>query len=271
MEKNKNPIGILDSGVGGLTVAKEIIKLLPHENIIYLGDTARVPYGTRSGEVITQFALELVQFLVKKKVKCIVVACNTISATSLPAIRRKSPVPIIDVIAPTIEYLKTLNKKDKVGAIGTRGTIASGAYNSVASYSVACPLFVPLAEEGMTSGLAVEEIASGYLSGLKKATKIDTLILGCTHFPLLRSVIAKTMGNKVKLVESGVPTAKHLQDFLQKQGILRKTDPPVGGPKYQFFFTDTSERVAKIAENLLEGELPGKIFIANLNNIRFQE
>lgn len=253
MKKENQPIGILDSGVGGLTVAAEIIKVLPHENIIYLGDTARVPYGTRSKGVITRFALELVHFLVGQKVKCLVVACNTISATALATVKKASPVPVIDVISPTLAAAKS---QGRVGVIGTRSTINSGAYASVSRLAVACPLFVPLAEEGMTKGIATEEIARGYLLALKKA-KIDTLILDCTHFPLLRRVIAKTMGSKVKLVDSGEPTAKYLKNFLQQNGLL--ANPPAGGPKYQFFFTDAPERVAKVAKNFFGRKLPGKV------------
>lgn len=251
MKENNQPIGIFDSGVGGLTVASEIIKALPHENIIYLGDTARVPYGTRSREVITEFALELVRFLVNKKVKCLVIACNTISSISLKEIKKISPVPVIDVISPT---LKAARNQGRVGVIGTRGAISAGAYARGASVAVACPLFVFLAEEGMTSGVAAEEIARGYLLALKKA-KINTLILGCTHFPLLRAVIAKTMSSKVKLVESGPPTAKYLRQFLQKNGLSRKS----GKPKYEFYFTDNPGRVTKVAANFFGKKLPGKI------------
>lgn len=247
--KNNLPIGVFDSGIGGLTVVKEIVKELPNESIIYLGDTARIPYGTRSKRVIIKFALELTQFLLKKNIKCLVVACNTISANALEKIKKVSLVPVIDVISATKKIVT-----GKAGVIATAGTISSGAYASVAKFSQACPLFVSLAEEGMTSGLAVEEIARGYLSGLKKA-KIDTLILGCTHYPLLRSVIAKTMGNKVKLIESGEPTAKKLREFLAQKGLLSE----IIKPNYNFFFTDDPERVSKIAESFFGQKLPGKI------------
>lgn len=248
---NNQPIGIFDSGVGGLTVAKAVIEQLPNENIIYLGDTARIPYGTRSREVVTKFALQLVKFLLAKKVKALVVACNTISANSLDEIKKISSVPVIDVISSTLEEARD---QGKVGVIGTKGTIDSGAYSSVAQFARACPLFVPLAEEGMTSGPAVGEIARGYLLGLKRA-KIDTLILGCTHYPLLHHVIAKTMGAQVKLVESGKPTAQKLREILQKKGLLAIKSKP----SYEFYFTDNLDRVKKVAEKFFGQKLPGKV------------
>lgn len=262
MKLQDKPIGILDSGVGGLTVASEIIEVLPHENIIYLGDTARVPYGTRSRRVITQFALELTHFLVNKKAKCLVVACNTISSTALEAVKKVSPVPVFGVIDQTVKEALKISKSKRLGVIATMGTINSGAYQRLITglhpaakvFTRACSLFVPLAEEGMTTGPAVEKVAGGYLLALKKA-KIDTLILGCTHFPLLRGVIAKTMGSEIKLVESGGPTAKHLQEILLKKGLSRKS----GKPEYQFFFTDAPDQVAAVAKNFFGRPLPGKI------------
>lgn len=249
MKQDSRPIGVFDSGIGGLTVVKEIIKELPSESIIYLGDTARVPYGTRSKGVVTKFALELAKFLLAKKVKCLVVACSTISANYLSEIKRLSPVPVVDVISPTI-----VAASGKVGVIATASTINSKAYSKVAVISRACPLFVPLAEEGMTAGVAVGEIARGYLLDLKKA-KIDTLILGCTHYPLLHRAIAKTIGSKVKLIESGKPTAKKLREILEKRGLLT-TNPK---PRYKFYFTDAPKRVKKVAQTFLGYPLPGKI------------
>lgn len=254
MNINDQPIGIFDSGLGGLTVAKAIIEELPNENIIYLGDTARIPYGTRSREVITKFALELVRFLLKKNVKYLVIACNTISANALDAIKKISPVPVIDVIAPTIAAVA-----GRAGVIATSSTIASRAYSKMAVVSQACPLFVPLAEEGITSGVAVEAITRGYLLALKKA-KIDTLILGCTHYPLLHRVIAKTMGDKVRLIESGPSTAKKLREILAQKGLLRTGSKP----SYLFYFTDAPERVAKIASKFFGRPLPGEIVKINL-------
>lgn len=246
MSLKNNPIGVFDSGIGGLTVVKEIIRELPKESLIYLGDTARIPYGTRSPEIIRKFALELVNFLLKKEVKALVVACNTISANALAQIKKISPVPVIDVIGPTLA-----SAKGKIGVIATTSTINSMAYGSKASLARACPLFVPLVEEGMVEGFAVETIARGYLLPFKKA-QIDTLILGCTHYPLLRNVIAKTMGKNITLIESGQPTAKKLRQILTKNSLLT-TNPK---PKYEFYFTDQPKLNLK---NFFGQPLPGKI------------
>lgn len=253
MSESHRPIGVFDSGVGGLTVVREIIKTLPHESLIYLGDTARVPYGTRSREVVIGFALQLAKFLLSKNVKALVVACNTISANALSEIRAISPVPVIDVVSPTIAQARRISKRGKIGVIATTSTINSGAYARVAKIAQACPLFVPLAEEGMADHPATDLLARGYLSGLADK-HIDTLILGCTHFPILRSAIAKAIGNNIQLVESGKPTALALQKVLQENYLLQD----VTKPSYEFLFTDAPEKVAKVAEKFLGGKLPGK-------------
>ena len=261
MTDNRNlPIGVFDSGVGGLTVVKEIIKELPNERLIYLGDTARVPYGTRSREVIQKFALELTRFLLSKKVKCLVVACNTMSANALPAIKSISPVPVLDVIFPTVAAAVEKSKSGRIGVIGTAGTVSSGAYNrelkpfGVKVFSVACPLFVPLAEEGMGKNPATELIAREYLLKLSKE-QIDTLILGCTHFPLLRQAIGKAIGEKVKLVDSGKPTAMALRIILRDKDLLSDQAEPA----YEFYFTDALDKASAAARNFFGGRLPGKI------------
>ncbi len=252
MSSKNQPIGIFDSGVGGLTVAKAIIAELPNESLIYLGDTARIPYGTRSPEVVTKFALELTRFLLAKKVKCLIVACNTISANALGKIKQISPVPVLDVISPTLEVAR--KSPGPIGVIATTSTINSGAYATVVRFSQACPLFVPLAEEGITKGSAVENIARGYLLGLKEAG-IKTLILGCTHYPLLYTVIAKTIGSGVKLVTSGGPTVKKLRQFLAQKGLLAQNSKP----RFEFYFTDDPMRVITVAENFFGRKLPGKV------------
>lgn len=267
MNINDQPIGVFDSGVGGLTVVKEIIKELPNESIIYLGDTARVPYGTRSGETITKFALDLVNFLLQKGVKVLVVACNTISANSLDAIKKVSPVPVVDVISPTTEVAVRSTKNNSVGLIATAGCVNSGAYKrrikglnpSIRLWQQACPLFVPLAEEGMDNHPATDLIARGYLSDLSDK-QIDTLILGCTHFPILLSSIAKTTGKNVTLVTSGRPTAKKLAEILKKNDLLARNQKPV----YQFFFTDSDQRASKIGELFFGEPLPGVVAKVNL-------
>lgn len=256
-----SPIGIFDSGIGGLTVTKEIIKKLPKESIIYLGDTARVPYGTRSKEVITKFALELADVLLKKNVKFLVVACNTISSTCLSEIEKISPVSVLGVIEPTIKEAVRITKNNKIGVIGTNGTINSGIYEKkikllnpkIEVVSAACPLFVPLAEEGLVFHKATRLIAEDYLRPLKDK-KVDTLILGCTHYPVLVEVIQSVMGEEVALVDSAKPTAEILEKILKEEKLLSENNA-----KYEFYVTDAPKRVLKVASlffgNVLDGNL----------------
>lgn len=266
---DNRPIGIFDSGIGGLTVAKAIIKLLPHESVIYVGDTARVPYGTRSSEVITKFGLELANFLLRKDVKFLVIACNTISAVAYKTIRDMSPVPVIGVIRPAVMKANKVSKNGKIGVIGTVGTIKSDAYgyllkkfNSKAKIiSIACPLFVPLAEEGLHDSQATKIIANDYLKDLPKEG-IDTLILGCTHYPLLEDAIKKTVGDNVTIVDSSLPTAEMLKERLTEAGSLSKNKKPT----HQFFVTDAPERVLKIAGRFFGQSLKGKIKKINLED-----
>ena len=258
-----SPIGIFDSGIGGLTVAKEIIKVLPHESIIYLGDTARVPYGTRDKKTITRFSLELTRFLLKQRVKALVVACNTISATCLPEIQKVSPVPVIGVINATIQEALKASGNQSIGIIGTRATINSKAYEKsikksnagVKIVSQPCPLFVPLAEEGFISHKASGIIADEYL-GIFKNSKIDTLILGCTHYPILAKLIQKSVGKKIRLVDSALPTAKALKALLQEKNLLNNSSKK---PKLKFYVTDAPERVYKIANLFFDNKFPGKL------------
>lgn len=246
---NNSPIGIFDSGIGGLTVAKETIAALPNESIIYLGDTARVPYGTRSKEIVTKFALELADFLLKKHVKCLVVACNTISALALEEIKENSPVPVIGVIKPAVKKAVQVTKNKKIGVIGTPGTIASYAYEEeirknspdIQVISVACPLFVPLAEEGLHNHQAAKLVAKDYLEDF--TGNVDTLILGCTHYPLLRETITEAVGENITLIDSAKPTAEEVKKVLEQNNLLsEKTNPTL-----KFYVTDAPERVYQIA------------------------
>jgi len=258
---NNNPIGIFDSGIGGLTVAREIVKLLPNESIIYIGDTARVPYGPRSKAVIAKFAKELANFLLKRHVKYLVVACNTISATCLDEIKAISPVPVLGVVEPTIERAVKTTKIGRIGIIGTVGTINSGTYDKkiheinpkIEVDSASCPLFVPFAEEGLDTHKATKLIAKDYLRDLKKR-RIDTLILACTHYPLLKSVIQEAMGIKVTLVDSAKPTAEKLKKSLEENNLLsdKKT-------KYEFYVTDAPERVLRVANRFFGRILNGSL------------
>ncbi|MEK7617155.1 MAG: glutamate racemase [Patescibacteria group bacterium] len=258
---NNSPIGIFDSGIGGLTVAKEIIKVLPNESIIYLGDTARVPYGTRSKEVITQFAKELTNFLLKRNIKVLIVACNTISAVALDEVEKISPVPVIGVVKPAVNRAVKVTLNKKVGVIGTSGTVSSKAYDSeiklldpgIEVFSVGCPLFVPLAEEGV-NGKATKLIAEDYLDEIIKS-EVDTLVLGCTHYPLLLDIISQTVGPTVNLVDSAEPTAKQLKNILEKMDLLSSKNDPT----YEFFVTDAPERVFEVAGRFFGSELKDKI------------
>lgn len=259
---NNNPIGIFDSGIGGLTVTKQIMRLLPKESIIYLGDTARVPYGTRSKEIIQQFAQELVRFLLKKKVKVLVAACNTISAVALDQIKSISPVPVLGVLEPTSSEAYQTTKNKKIAVIGTTTTINSQSYKKeltrlnpdINIISVACPLFVPLAEAGLGDHEAAKILAKKYLRKVKNFGA-DTLILGCTHYPLLGKVIQTAIGAGVHLVDCSKPTAESLRNLLNKKQLLSNNPHPI----FQFFVTDAPARTASIASNFFGSELKGKI------------
>lgn len=255
-------IGVFDSGIGGLTVAKEIIRKLPNESIIYLGDTARVPYGNRSKAVVAQFAEELVNFLLKKNVKALVVACNTISALALDEIKKISPVPVLGVIDGAVQSAVGVTKNKKIGVIGTQGTIQSKAYengikaidSSIEVISVGCPLFVPLIEEGLNKHEATKSIAHDYLDGIKKAG-VDTLILGCTHYPLLLQTIEETIGKDIALVDSAAPLTNDLTKVLARENLLSDNL----NPEYEFYVTDAPERVYRVASRFFGSELEGKI------------
>lgn len=244
------PIGVFDSGIGGLTVVKELFDTLPHESIFYLGDTARVPYGTKSKETITRCALELADFLLRKNVKALVVACNTISATCLENIRAVSPVPVVDVILPTVwEAVAYAGQEGSIGVIGTRATIASRIYEKeLAAMGIAhvmarsCPLFVPLAEEGLFCHEATKAVAQEYLGEFKRAN-IRTLVLGCTHYPLLRGIIQEAVGEQVRLVDSAKPAADELRNILRAKRLENNGINPI----HRFFVTDAPERALQTA------------------------
>ncbi len=247
---NNGSIGIFDSGIGGLTVAREIVRQLPDEGIIYLGDTARVPYGTRSKEIITKFALELVEYLLKRNVKCLVVACNTISSVALSEIEKVSPVPVMGVVKPAAKKAVSVIKNNKIGVISTVDTIQSKAYEKeikkidpeIEVFSVACPLFVPLVEEGLQNHQAAKLLANDYLKSIIEAD-VDTLVLGCTHYPLLIDVIAETVGSKVTLIDSAKPTTEELIRILQEKNLLSDGN----NPTHEFLVTDAPDRVQKVA------------------------
>ncbi|VAX34167.1 Glutamate racemase [hydrothermal vent metagenome] len=251
----ENPVGIFDSGIGGLTVLREILNLMPRENMIYLGDTARVPYGIRSSETVTKYAMENTEFLLGKKIKLIVVACNTVSAISLDILKKKTEVPVIGVLLPGAEAAIRSTRNKRIGVIGTETTIHSSAYHraltsldpDVEVIGVPCPLFVPLVEEGWTDGEVTRKVAAGYLAGLKESN-IDTLVLGCTHYPLLKGIINDVMGDGITLIDSAVETARIIGDILKGEGLLRRNN---ASPERKFFVTDTPDRFRKVGERFL--------------------
>ena len=249
-------IGVFDSGVGGLTVMGEIMRLLPHENTIYLGDTARVPYGTRSSATIRKYALQTTSFLVGKGIRMLVVACNTSAAVTLPTLRRTFPgLPVVGVIEPGARAAAAATVSGRIGIIGTEGTIRSGAYERAVRRLIkgahiesrSCPLFVALAEEGWVDGKVAELAAREYLEPMKKA-KIDTLVLGCTHYPLLKTVIRKVMGKEVKLIDSAEETARVVRRQLQ---LTEGGVPPGGRAKRQFYVTDLPAKFRVLGKRFL--------------------
>ena len=253
------PIGIFDSGVGGLTVFSEVEKALPGEEIIYFGDTARVPYGTKSKETITKFSVENVEFLMEHNVKLVLVACNTASSLSLDFLKRCFRVPIVGVIAPGARNAVDSTRNNRIGVVGTNATIISGAYekavkkinNRISVYSQHCPLFVPLVEEGWTNEDVTYKVASIYLKGLK-AKGVDTLILGCTHYPLLKGIIKKFMGSKVSLVDSATEVAKEAKSILDASGLLNEKP---GKKKHKFFVSDEPSPFIRLSERFLKREM----------------
>lgn len=256
MNDRNKPIGVFDSGIGGLTVAGEIMKLLPNEDIIYFGDTARVPYGSKSPEVVTQFAFEGLRFLIRQDVKLIVVACNTISATCLNELCESSPVPVVGVIEPGARAAAKATKNNTVGVIGTERTVKSGAYEDaihrlndrINIYAKACPLFVPLVEEGWLENEAAFYTARIYLEPLREFM-IDTLVLACTHYPLLKKTLQRVMGPSVKLVDSGEETAIEVQRILTENNLEKKGEV-VGF--HQYFVSDNPTKFVRVGENFLK-------------------
>jgi glutamate racemase len=271
---NSLPIGIFDSGVGGLTVLRAIRERLPQESLVYLGDTARVPYGNKSQATISRYALEDTRFLLSKGVKMIVIACNTASALAAPALRGHFPaLPILGVIGPGARAAVAATRNRRIGIIATAATIGSGAYESrirealaateddapVHIVSKACPLFVPLVEEGETDTDIARLVAEKYLAGLRRE-EIDTLVLGCTHYPLLRKTIAAVMGESVRLVDSAEAAAAETAQLLASSGRLR----PASGPPEEFFYvTDAAQRFQKTAAAFL-GHEPEHLELAEL-------
>jgi glutamate racemase len=256
------PIGVFDSGIGGLTVVRAMMQKLPHENIVYFGDTARVPYGPKSPQVVREYAAQDTNFLVSQKVKMIVIACNTVSSVALEVVQKHSKVPVVGVILPGAQAAVAASKRKRIGVIGTMGTIASNAYtnaihqfdNSITVLGKACPLFVPLAEEGWIDHRATEIIAKEYLFPLK-LEKIDTLVLGCTHYPILRSVIQTIFDGSATLIDSGEATADAVGDVLDEHDLRNPSNEKAN---IQFFVSDIPHKFTEVGERFL-GQRLGRV------------
>ncbi|MCF0143022.1 MAG: glutamate racemase [Parasporobacterium sp.] len=260
---NTLPIGVFDSGVGGLTVAAEIFRNLPGESLIYFGDTARVPYGNKSADTIIRYSAQIVNFLEKQPVKAIVVACNTASALALETIKKQTDTPIIGVVEPGARAALKQSATRHIGLIGTAGTVSSGLYASFISqldssaqvYAKACPLLVSLVEEGMINDYITDEIVRRYISSLVQDTDIDSLILGCTHYPLLYEVIKKEAekllegtGRKITLINPAYETAVSLGELLKEKGL----EAPAGTvPCHRYFVSDGADKFTELAHKLL--------------------
>lgn len=257
MKEKKAPIGVFDSGVGGLTVAREIMRNLPNERIVYFGDTARVPYGNKSKETVIRYSRQIVRFLETQNVKAIVVACNTASALALETIRDEIAIPIIGVVKPGAKVAAKTTKNQKIGVIGTRATINTQIYKefiqkynpNISVIQKACPLLVPLVEEGWLRDSVTKEVVWRYVKELLEQD-VDTLILGCTHYPLLRFLMKELVGEKVQLVNPAYETAKALESLLLEEG-LASTETTKEEFPYRFYVSDAEERFKEFANSIL--------------------
>jgi len=250
-----NPIGVFDSGIGGLTVARAVIERLPLENIIYFGDTARVPYGVKSPETISRYATQITEFLLQEKVKVLIVACNTMAAVAYGAIKDLSSVPTLDVVDAGARSAVAETHNKYVGVIGTPATINSNAYvkaikeydPEITVFSQPCPLFVPLVEEGWLDHQVTRLTAQEYLKPVV-AQNIDTLVLGCTHYPLLKPLLREVLGDQITLVDSAQTIARETEELLRKNSVQNIQEKP---PEYRFYVTDVPVRFKEIGEHFL--------------------
>jgi glutamate racemase len=260
-------IGIFDSGVGGLTVLKEVVRTLPQEDTIYFGDTARVPYGTKSPETVIRYSRQIARYLYNRDIKVLVVACNTASAVALNCLEKEFDIPVIGVIEPGARAAVQVTRSGKVGVIGTAGTIASSAYTKaikrinpeIEVVTCACPLFVPLAEEGWVDNEVARLTARLYLGDLRDQG-VDTLVLGCTHYPILKGVIAEVMGPGVTLVDSAEQTALTVAQILSDRGLLR---PEGEKGNHHYYVSDIPAGFIRVGNRFLGGRL-GDVYQVNL-------
>ena len=257
---SNRPVGVFDSGLGGLTVLKEISKILSNENIIYFGDTARVPYGSRSKETIRKYTFQAIEFLMTKNVKAIVIACNTATAIALEEAQEVYDIPIIGVIEGGARTAAQVTKNKRVGIIGTQGTINSKAYNKeiakldtrIEILDKACPLFVPIVEEGWYNTEIAHLTAKAYLGELID-NGVDSIVLGCTHYPLLKRTIGEVVGQEIRLVNPAKETAKDLKGILENKNISRNNELKL--PKYEYYVSDIPDKFTEIAKDFLNKEI----------------
>ena len=263
MENRKSaPVGVFDSGVGGLTVAREIARQLPNENIVYFGDTARVPYGSKSQNTIIRFSEQIIRFLKTKQVKAIVIACNTASALALDAVKDEFDIPVMGVVIPGARAAVEATRKRKVGVVGTDATVRSGMYTKIIQgmasditvIEKACPLFVPLVEEGFKEHVVTQEIIEYYLESLKQ-TDIDAMILGCTHYPLLRSKIRAYMGDAIQIVNPAYETAMDLKKLLHEMDI-ENDGGNLSHSRDSFYVSDAAEKFRRFANTVMPFDVP---------------
>ncbi len=272
--KENKPIGVFDSGLGGLTVVREMRRLLPSEAIIYFGDIARLPYGIKSKEQILSFSIQNTLFLLKHKIKALVVACNSSSSAAYSFLKNHFNLPVVDVIEPAARAAVEMTRSGKIGIIATQSTIASGAYEralkrlkpSIKVTQMACPLFVPLVEEGWIDGKITEDIVREYLKPLKRE-RFDTLILGCTHYPLLKNIIQRHVGAGIQLVDSARPTAEKLSSILEKNELCYHS--PRNG-KLKIFVSDLPRNFIRIGERFL-GEKLNDVKVVRENETGFRK
>ncbi|HEY8469562.1 MAG TPA: glutamate racemase [Longimicrobiales bacterium] len=268
-EHGGQPIGVFDSGVGGLTVVRELWRRLPGESVVYFGDTARVPYGSKSPATVCRYASEAARFLLSRGVKMIIVACNTATAHAVERLRAELGVPVVGVIEPGARAAVRATRTGRIAVLGTAGTIASRAYEreiqrlspSAAVLGQACPLFVPLVEEGWADHAATRLIAREYLEPVRRFGA-DVVILGCTHYPLLRPIIAECLGDGVKLVDSAAETALDAERVLRDARLLERQARP--RPQHRFFVSDSPERFLEVARSFI-GDLGGEVELVDVD------
>lgn len=268
--RDPRPIGVFDSGLGGLTAVRELFRVLPDESVVYFGDTARVPYGSKSCETVTRFSLEIARFLMRQDIKCLLVACNTASSYALDTLKRRFEIPVVGVIDPAAGVAVTGGGRGvpveggspppRIGVIGTQATVASGAYARALAQlapgthvvSRACPLFVPLIEEGWLDHAVMRKVAEEYLGDLREE-RLDSLILGCTHYPLVAPLLQDVMGPQVRLIDSGAEAALATAGLLRRRGLLAGGEP---APQHRFYLSDERLDFERVARAFLGRELP---------------